>query len=117
MIKLSGISLRIWAPFALSITLFILAAGFYYPQKQTNIFYQNSNSKIKELSKTVALGVELALSADNFEGLKKTIELATSSSEFEFISIVEQQGGTESVFLVNLRHFQVDQGATGVFHS
>ena len=101
MIKLSGISLRIWAPFALSITLFILAAGFYYPQKQTNIFYQNSNSKIKELSKTVALGVELALSADNFEGLKKTIELATSSSEFEFISIVEQQGGTESVFLVN----------------
>jgi len=99
---LSGISLRIWLPFAISITVFILAAGFYYPKKQEIIFIENYSSKIKELAKTVALGVELTLSSDNFEGLKKTIDLAKSSSEFEFIAIVEtQDDGTEQVFQVN----------------
>ena len=99
---LSGISLRIWLPFAISITIFILAAGFYYPKKQEIIFIENYSSKIKELAKTVALGVELTLSSDNFEGLKKTIDLAKSSSEFEFIAIIEkQEDGTEQVFQVN----------------
>ena len=99
---LSGISLRIWLPFAISITVFILAAGFYYPKKQEIIFIENYSSKIKELAKTVALGVELTLSSDNFEGLKKTIDLAKSSSEFEFIAIIEnQEDGTEQVFQVN----------------
>lgn len=98
----SGISLRIWLPFAISITVFILAAGFYYPKKQEVIFIENYSSKIKELAKTVALGVELTLSSDNFEGLKKTIDLAKSSSEFEFIAIVEtKDDGTDEVFQVN----------------
>ena len=89
-------------PFAISITVFILAAGFYYPKKQEIIFIENYSSKIKELAKTVALGVELTLSSDNFEGLKKTIDLAKSSSEFEFIAIIEnQEDGTEQVFQVN----------------
>jgi PAS domain S-box-containing protein len=104
---LSGISLRIWLPFAVSITAFILAAGFYYPKKQEQIFVENYRSKIKELSKTVALGVELTLSTDNFEGLKKTIDLAKSSSEFEFIAIIEKQkNGSEQVFQVNPDSFE-----------
>ncbi len=104
---LSGISLRIWLPFAVSITAFILAAGFYYPKKQEQIFVENYRSKIKELSKTVALGVELTLSTDNFEGLKKTIDLAKSSSEFEFIAIIEKlEDGTEQVFQVNPDSFE-----------
>jgi PAS domain-containing protein len=104
---LSGISLRIWLPFAISITVFILAAGFYYPKRQEQIFIENYTSKIKELSKTVALGVELTLSSDNFEGLKKTIDLAKSSSEFEFIAIIEtQEDGTERVFQVNPDSFE-----------
>jgi PAS domain S-box-containing protein len=103
----SGISYRIWLPFAVSITLFILAAGFYYPKKQEQIFIDNYKYKIKELSKTVALGVELTLSSDNFEGLKKTIDLAKSSSEFEFIAIVETvSGGREEVFMVNPDSFE-----------
>ena len=89
MFSFSGISFRIWSPFAFCITLFIIAAGFYYPHKQEIVFYENTSSKNKELAKTVALGVELTLSSDNFSGLKKTIDLATSSSELEFISIVE----------------------------
>ena len=101
MVSFSGLSFRIWLPFALSITLFILAAAFYYPSKQELLFYENTISKNKELAKTVALGVELTLSSDNFSGLKKTIDLATSSSEFEFISIVEIVDKEEVVYLVN----------------
>ncbi len=107
MFILSGISLRIWLPFAISITVFILAAGFYYPKKQEQIFIENYTSKIKELAKTVSLGVELTLSSDNFEGLKKTIDLAKSSSEFEFIAIIETlEDGTERVFQVNPDSFE-----------
>jgi PAS domain S-box-containing protein len=104
-----GISFRIWLPFAISITFFILAAGFYYPQKQEFIFMDNYKSRIKELAKTVALGVELTFVSDNFEGLKKTIDLAKASSEFEFIAIVEKnEENGENVFLVNPDTFNTD---------
>jgi PAS domain S-box-containing protein len=104
-----GISFRIWLPFAISITFFILAAGFYYPQKQEFIFMDNYKSRIKELAKTVALGVELTFVSDNFEGLKKTIDLAKTSSEFEFIAIVEKnEENGENVFLVNPDTFNTD---------
>lgn len=106
-LKLTSISLRIWLPFALSFTIFIFAAGFYYPKKQESLFIENYSSKIKELAKTVALGVELTLSSDNFEGLKKTINLASSSSEFEFIAIIETlEDGSEQVFQVNPDSFE-----------
>ena len=106
-ILFSGVLLRIWLPFSISITAFIFAAGYYYPKKQEQIFTENYTSEIKQLAKTVSLGVELTLSSDNFEGLKKTIDLAKSSSEFEFIAIVETlEDGSNQVFQVNPDSFE-----------
>jgi len=105
-----SISFRIWLPFAVSISAFILAAGYYYPLKQEQIFIQNNKSKIDELAKTVALGVELSLSSDNFKGLDKTIELAKTTSEFEFIAIVQQEKDLEDqIFAINPRAYRSEE--------
>lgn len=97
-----SIAFKIWLPFAVSILFCIIAVLIYYPKKQEKIFVESTNAKLKELAKTVALGIELSLEHENYEGLQKTINLATSTAEFEFVSIIQKDpDGNEYVFTSN----------------
>ena len=95
------ISFRIWLPFALTLSLMMLIVAFYYPREQEKIFRANKERELKELAKTVALGVELSLRADDFQGLKKTIDFVSGTSDFEYVAIVVEDSitGKEKVFI------------------
>jgi len=49
----------------------------------------------------VALGVELSLRADDFQGLKKTIDFVSGTSDFEYVAILVEDSitGKENVFI------------------
>lgn len=95
------ISFRIWLPFALTLSLMMLIVAFYYPREQEKIFRANKERELKELAKTVALGVELSLRADDFQGLKKTIDFVSGTSDFEYVAILVEDSitGKEKVFI------------------
>ena len=95
------ISFRIWLPFALTLSLMMLVVAFYYPREQEKLFRANKERELKELAKTVALGVELSLRADDFQGLKKTIDFVSGTSDFEFVAIIVEDSVTakENVFI------------------
>ena len=95
------ISFRIWFPFALTLSLMMLIVAFYYPREQEKLFRSNKERELRELAKTVALGVELSLRADDFQGLKKTIDFVSGTSDFEFVSIIVEDSitGKENVFI------------------
>jgi PAS domain S-box-containing protein len=95
------ISFRIWLPFALTLSLMMLVVAFYYPREQEKLFRANKERELKELAKTVALGVELSLRADDFQGLKKTIDFVSGTSDFEFVAIIVEDSITakENVFI------------------
>lgn len=84
------ISFRIWFPYALVLLALIGVAFFIYPSRQANIFRENKERELNELAKTVALGVELSLSANDFDGLKRTVDFVSKSNDFEFVSILEE---------------------------
>lgn len=88
-------------PFALTLSLMMLIVAFYYPREQEKIFRANKERELKELAKTVALGVELSLRADDFQGLKKTIDFVSGTSDFEYVAIVVEDSitGKEKVFI------------------
>lgn len=95
------ISFRIWLPFALTLSLMMLVVAFYYPREQEKLFRANKERELKELAKTVALGVELSLRADDFKGLKKTIDFVSGTSDFEYVAILVEDSITrkENVFI------------------
>lgn len=95
------ISFRIWLPFALALSVLMGIFAFYYPSRQEDLFRANKERELKELAKTVALGVELSLNANDFQGLKKTVDLASSTTDFEFVAILSNDTKTqkESVFI------------------
>jgi PAS domain S-box-containing protein len=95
---LRGLSIQIWLPFTVLFLVITIAFNLYYPKKQEDFYIKNKNNELKELAKTVGLGVELSLSEDNFQGLKKTLDFASGRKDFEFIAIVVRDGLTERVF-------------------
>jgi PAS domain S-box-containing protein len=93
-----GLSLKIWLPFTVLLLVMAIAFNLYYPNKQEVFYIKNKNNELKELAKTVGLGVELSINEDNFQGLKKTLDFASGRKDFEFIAIVLDEDGEESVF-------------------
>ena len=95
------ISFRIWLPFALALSAMMGIFALYYPQTQEKLFRENKERELRELAKTVALGVELSLNANDYQGLKKTVDLASSTTDFEFVAILSKDTTTqkESVFI------------------
>ena len=95
------ISFRIWLPFALALSILMGIFALYYPGEQEKLFRENKERELRELAKTVALGVELSLNANDYKGLKKTVDLASSTTDFEFVSIINEDSITkkESVFI------------------
>ncbi len=95
------ISFKIWLPFAIGLLIILLIAAWYYPSRQEKLFKENKENQIKELAKTVSLGVELSLKNNDFTGLKKTVDFAAGTADFEFVAIIINDPTTnkDSVFI------------------
>ncbi len=102
---LRGISFRIWLPFAVALSLSILALGVYYPNRQAELFRDTTSRKMEELARVTALSVELAIEREAYDALARAIAVTTTSNDFAFVAIVQRdEAGRESVFASNPRN-------------
>jgi len=79
---------RIWFPFVAFFLCVFAVVAYYYSIKQEQVYIENRKFELQELAKSVALAVELSLENDNLNGLKKALDLAKSSNDFEKVSVV-----------------------------
>ena len=79
---------RIWFPFVAFFLCVFTVIAYYYSVKQEQLYIYNRRAELQELAKSVALAVELSLEYDNLNGLKKALDLAKSSDDFEKVSVV-----------------------------
>jgi len=79
----------------LSMVLLVGFIAYYYPKKLNEINQNSKQLELKQLAETVALGVELSLSNDDFSGLKKTIDFAASKHNFDFVAVVVHDSSGE----------------------
>ena len=100
---LNSISFRIWLPLAVVLTLSLTALGVVYAGRQGAVMRENIASRVNEMAKVAALGVELAIEREQYSALARTIEITTAANDFAFVAIVLQGPGTDSaqVFAVN----------------
>lgn len=94
------ISFRIWFPYALVLLIITALVTLNYPARQARLFRANKERELQELAKTVALGVELSLNANDYGGLKRTVDFVSGTTDFEFVAILESDSVSkkETVF-------------------
>ena len=99
----SGLSMRIWLPFAISLVLGMSFLGYYYPMQQGRLFRESAEKNLDELSKVLTLSIELSLDHQSFEGLSKSIDVAKESRDFEFVALVQHDSisGQDFIFASN----------------
>lgn len=84
----SKIFYKIWVPFTLSLVIGGISFLVYYPNKLSTKFQESKLNEYKELTKTVALGVEIALNSEDFNGVKKSIEFISLKQDFDFCAVI-----------------------------
>ena len=99
----SGLSIRIWRPFAISLVLAISFLAFYYPHQQGVLYRKAAERNLEEVVRVLALQIESSLEDQDFRKLSRSIEVAKQTHAFEFIAIVEKKDSSDefSVFASN----------------
>jgi class 3 adenylate cyclase len=71
------------------VLMFALFILFYYPARQERNLLENYNNEIETLAKTVALGVKIAFTDENFEGVETAMNFVTSDDRLHVVSIIQ----------------------------
>lgn len=94
MVRIKGsLVFRLWLPFVVMVLLFSSAAGIYYTSKQRSVIIEKYEEALEKTGMTVALGVELSLNTEDFEGLARTFNFVRSEKAYDYIII----NGTDSL--------------------
>ena len=87
MIKLS-LKSKIWFTVLSVVVMFAFFVLFYFPEQQQRTLLNNYNTEVQNLANTVALGVRIALTDQNFEGVNTAMEFVENNKEFVFVSMI-----------------------------
>jgi len=71
------------------VMLFALFILFYFPARQERYLLENYNDEIENFAKTVALGVKIAITEQNFEGVETAIDFVRNDSRLRYVSLVQ----------------------------
>ena len=85
------------------VLMFALFILFYYPARQERNLLENYNNEIETLAKTVALGVKIALTDENFEGVETAMDFVTSDNRLHVVSIIQH----DTIWTPNKSSFKI----------
>ena len=71
------------------VLMFALFILFYYPARQERNLLDNYNHEIETLAKTVAMGVKIALTDENFEGVETAMAFVANDDRLHVVSIIQ----------------------------
>jgi len=85
------------------VLMFALFILFYFPARQERYLLENYNEEIENFAKTVALGVKIALTEQNFEGVETAIDFVREDSRLQFVSLIQ----TDTLWDANGKSYEV----------
>ena len=98
---LGSISFKIWIYFS---SILFLVSGliiYYFPNQQRQSILKYRGKELEELCRTISLGVELSLDANDFQKLNKSLDhYRNKQNEFDFLVLMQNDSinGGESTF-------------------
>jgi signal transduction histidine kinase len=99
MLKLS-LKSKIWFTVLSVVTMFAFFVLFYFPEQQQKTLLNNYNTEVQNLANTVALGVKIALTEQNLEGVETAMDFVRKNKELKFVGLVQinPESGEKNVF-------------------
>lgn len=80
---------KIWLTVLTIVLLFTFFTLYYFPEQQRRILLKNYNNEIQHLANTVALGVRIALTEQNFESVQTAMEFVKDKPGFKYVSLLQ----------------------------
>jgi signal transduction histidine kinase len=71
------------------VMMFALFILFYFPARQERLLLENYNNEIENFAKAVALGVKIAITEQNFEGVETAIDFVRNDERLQFVSLIQ----------------------------
>jgi two-component system NtrC family sensor kinase len=80
---------KIWLTVATIVLMFSFFTLYYFPDQQAKLLLNNYNNEVQNLANTVSLGVKIAITEQNFEGVQTALEFVKDDARLEFISMLQ----------------------------
>ena len=80
---LRSLGFRIWLPFSLVLLSVFIFLSIYNTSKQEEIYLSNRKTEVEKLAKTLGNQIKVGIEEEDFETIKKSLEIAKSSFGFE----------------------------------
>jgi two-component system, NtrC family, sensor kinase len=79
---------KIWFTIFSIVLMFSFFTLDYFPRQQGNLLINNYNTEIQNLANTVSLGVKIAITEQNFEGVQTAIDFVKADPRLQFVSMI-----------------------------
>ena len=100
---------KIWFTLLSIVVMFAFFILVYFPEQQQKTLLRNYNNEVQNLASTVALGVKIALTEQNFEGVETAMDFVKQNKELLFVSLVQtSDDGTKEIFKTYPENYKVD---------
>jgi signal transduction histidine kinase len=80
---------KIWLTVLSIVLMFAFFTLVYFPEQQAKLLLKNYNTEVQNLANTVALGVKIAITEQNFEGVETALEFVKDDPRLHFISMLQ----------------------------
>ena len=82
-----SLGFRIWLPFSLVLITVFAVLIVYNSKKQEEIFLSNRKAEVNRLAKTLVKQIKNGIEDEDFESIKKSLEIAKTSYGFEKVKL------------------------------
>lgn len=79
---------KIWLTVLTIVLMFSFFSLFYFPAQQEKYLLNNYNSEVQNLANTISLGVKIALTEENFEGVQTAMSFVKDDPRLQFVNLL-----------------------------
>jgi two-component system, NtrC family, sensor kinase len=86
---LLNLKTKIWLTVLSIVLMFTFFTLYYFPAQQRKLLIKNYSDEVQNLANTVALGVRIAITEQNFQGVQTAMEFVKDDPRLKFVSMLE----------------------------
>lgn len=86
----TSVKTKVWLTILSVVLMFSFFSLYYFPSQQGKLLLRNYDTEVQNLANTVALGVRIAITEQNFEGVQTAMEFVKDDPRLQFIAMIEE---------------------------
>ena len=79
---------KIWFTVLTIVLMFSFFSLYYFPAQQEKYLLNNYNTEVQNLANTISLGVKIALTEENFEGVQTAMSFVKDDPRLKFVNLL-----------------------------